>query len=246
VRNERLRAAMADAQVTVDDVAAATEVDPKTVQRWLSGRRPYSRHRWRVAKLLGDDEQYLWPPDATMDAEAACTEEIVAAYPHRALLPPASWWRMFEGASERIDLLGYAMLHLPDQHPDLMRLLDDKGVHGCKIRIALADPEAPTVVQRDDEERLEEGLLHRIRTSIKYYGELGDAAGVELRLHGTPLYNSVFRFDNEMLVTPHLYRLPGSKAPLLHLRRRNPGGMFDTFADHFDRVWNESGPLVLG
>jgi hypothetical protein len=84
------------------------------------------------------------------------------------------------------------------------------------------------VVQRDEEEQLEEGLLHRIRTAIKYYRDLTDAAGVELRLHGTPLYNSEFRFDDDLLVTPHLYRLPGSKAPLLHIRRRTPGGMFDT------------------
>ncbi|WP_052665335.1 helix-turn-helix domain-containing protein [Nitriliruptor alkaliphilus] len=242
--NERLRASMSEAQVTVEEVADACEVDPKTVQRWLSGRRPYRRHRWQVARILRDDEQYLWPPESVgPGAEAACTEEIIAAYPHRALLPTSTWWRLFESATERIDLLGYAMLHLPEQHPGLMELLRDKGRDGCQVRIALADPEAEIVVQRDEEEQLEEGLLARIRTAIKYYGELEDADGVELRLHGTPLYSSLFAFDHELLVTPHLYRTPGSKAPLLHLRRRGPDGLYANYLQHFARVWDDASGL---
>jgi len=47
----------------------------------------------------------------------------------------------------------------------------------------------------------------------------------------------VFHFDNEMLVTPHLFTTPGSAAPLLHLRRNADDGMFSRFADHFVNVW---------
>ena len=242
--NERLRTAMTEARVTVEDVAEATEVDPKTVQRWLSGRRPYRRHRWRVASLLDDDEQYLWPPDgAGPGAEVASTEEILAVYAHRALLPPESWWRLFKRATDQIDLLGYAMLHLPEQHPGLMELLRDKGRDGCRVRIALVDPDSREAFQRDEEEQLAEGLVARIRTAIKYYSELLDAEGVELRTHSAPLYNSEFRFDEQMLVTTHLYRTPGSKAPMLHLRRRGPDGMFDNYLSHFERVWADAAPL---
>lgn len=242
--NERLRAAMAGARVTVEEVAEATEVDPKTVQRWLSGRRPYRRHRWRVAALLEDDEHYLWPPEGTgPGGEVARTEEIIAAYAHRADLPPQSWWRLLERATERIDLLGYAMLHLPEQHPNLMELLRDKGRSGCRVRVALGDPDSPEAFQRDAEEQLAEGLVARIRTAIKYYSALLDADGVELRTHATPLYNSEFRFDDQLLVTTHLYRTPGSRAPMLHLRRRGPDGMFDNFVGHFERVWADAAPL---
>ena len=190
--NERLRAAMAEARVTIDDVAAATEVDPKTVQRWISGRRPYQRHRWRVAALLDDDERYLWPPEETgPGGEVACTEELIAAYAHRALLPPENWWRLLKEATDGIDLLGYAMLHLPEQHPGLMELLRDKGRSGCAVRVALVDPDSREAAQRDQEEQLEEGLVSRIRTAIKYYSELLGAEGVELRTHTAPLYNSM-------------------------------------------------------
>ena len=40
VANERLRIAIANAQVDIDQIAEATKVDPKTVQRWLAGRVP--------------------------------------------------------------------------------------------------------------------------------------------------------------------------------------------------------------
>jgi transcriptional regulator with XRE-family HTH domain len=243
--NERRRAAMTEAHVTLEDVATTVEVDPKTVQRWLSGRRPYARHRWRVAALLKEDENYFWPPEAAgPGAEVACTEEVVAIYAHRALLPPGTWWRLFEGAAERIDLLGYAMLHLPEQHPGLMGLLRDKGSGGCRVRIALADPDCAAAIQRDQEEELDEGLVARIRTARKYYGELEDVEGVDLRTHATPLYASLFCFDDQMLVTPHLYRTPGSRAPLLHLRRRGPGGVFASNLDHFQGVWADSREAV--
>jgi hypothetical protein len=40
-----------------------------------------------------------------------------------------------------------------------------------------------------------------------------------------------------MFVTPHLYGLHGSRAPLLHLRRLGPDGIFANFAAHFEAVW---------
>ncbi|MGH8897716.1 MAG: helix-turn-helix domain-containing protein [Egibacteraceae bacterium] len=58
--NERLRAAMAATHVSVDELARAAEVDPKTVQRWLAGRIPHARHRWAVATRLAEDESYLY------------------------------------------------------------------------------------------------------------------------------------------------------------------------------------------
>jgi hypothetical protein len=40
-----------------------------------------------------------------------------------------------------------------------------------------------------------------------------------------------------MFVTPHLYGLHGSKAPLLHLRQLESQGIFANFAAHFEAVW---------
>lgn len=49
--NERLRNAMVMAHVDIEAITRITGVDPKTVQRWLGGRIPHTRHRWEIAKL---------------------------------------------------------------------------------------------------------------------------------------------------------------------------------------------------
>jgi lambda repressor-like predicted transcriptional regulator len=59
--NERLRTAMAQVGVTIDDLADEAGVDPKSVQRWIGGRIPHRRNRWTTAKLLGTDPEWLWP-----------------------------------------------------------------------------------------------------------------------------------------------------------------------------------------
>jgi transcriptional regulator with XRE-family HTH domain len=60
--NERLRSAIRDLGVSVEDVARVVDVDVKTVYRWLTlGRVPYPRHRKAVANYLGVDEGTLWP-----------------------------------------------------------------------------------------------------------------------------------------------------------------------------------------
>jgi hypothetical protein len=70
-----------------------------------------------------------------------------------------------------------------------------------------------------------------------------DCPGVEIRFQDSPLYNSVFRFDDQMLVTPHLYGTQGSAAPLLHLRRLGPNGLFSRFAAHFEAIWAHTTPI---
>jgi hypothetical protein len=57
------------------------------------------------------------------------------------------------------------------------------------------------------------------------------------------MYNSVFRFDDDMFVTPHVFGRPGRLAPLLHLRRRQEAGIFENFATHFEDVWGSARPI---
>ena len=48
----------------------------------------------------------------------------------------------------------------------------------------------------------------------------------------------VFRFDAEMLVTPHLAELVGHDSPRPHLRRYQDDGLFDRFACHASELWS--------
>src|SRR5690606_22136029 len=48
--NERLRAALLQKGVSIADLAQAIQVDPKTVERWVTkGREPYRKHRFAAA-----------------------------------------------------------------------------------------------------------------------------------------------------------------------------------------------------
>jgi len=97
---------------------------------------------------------------------------------------------------------------------------------------------------RDEEEQLGGTLPALIQTTLHHLRDIRNHSGIEIRYHSTPMYNSIFRFDNDMFVTPHLYGLHGSKAPLLHLRRLGPGGIFANFARHFETVWITTTPLT--
>ena len=66
--------------------------------------------------------------------------------------------------------------------------------------------------------------------------------GVELRFHNVHLYNAIYRFDDEMIVTPYLYRAHGFQHPAVRLRRLGPYGVFASFADQFETIWATAAP----
>jgi hypothetical protein len=240
--NEPLRKAMADARVTIEMLGRTVGVHPKTVQRWLAGRVPHPRHRWAIADLLGVREEALWPgAKAGPGSSMTGTSEILAAYAHRAEVPSHVWHDLLDQAKTQIDLLAYAMLFLPEANPRLIDQLNEKAAAGCAVRIALADPDSPAVANRDQEEGLGGALPARIRYTLHYLADLIDQDGISLRLHATPMYNSIFRFDDEMLVTPHLYGQPGYASPVFHLRHVAMHGVFDNLAHHFERIWASCG-----
>ncbi len=67
-------------------------------------------------------------------------------------------------------------------------------------------------------------------------------AGCEVRLHDTTLYNSLFRYDDILLVNPHVLGQPASTNPILHLKWAGAGGWFDDYAHSFDHVWVRAHP----
>jgi hypothetical protein len=212
------------------------------VQRWLNGRVPHARHRWAVATLLGQDEAEIWPNSARVRPSVGVKPEVVAAYGRRDDLGPAAWEDLILAAKSRIDILGYALYFLTEQHPDLVELLTSRPP-GCEARILLVDPGSVQVRHRDEEEGSPGALAARIRSTLHFLHTGGPRLGIEIRHYDAPAYNSIFRFDDQMLVTPHLYGTPGGSSPLLHLRHLGPDGLFASFLGHFETLWRAAFPV---
>jgi transcriptional regulator with XRE-family HTH domain len=241
--NERLRAALLQCGVTPNELAEFVDVDPKTVERWIGGRIPYRRHRYRVASRLGVDEAYLWPGALAAEQVASASEsEVLVLYPHRWAVPRDIWGRLFDSAEEEIGVLAYSGMFIVDD-PGLLALLRAKAMQGVKVRILLGDPDSAEVASRGVLEGIGDALASKIRNAIVLYQPLRGVEGVEIRLHSTVLYNSIFRADGELLVNSHVYGFPASQAPVMHLRQVAGGTMVSTYLESFDRVWSEAVPL---
>jgi hypothetical protein len=111
------------------------------------------------------------------------------------------------------------------------------------VRLCLGDPDSTNVQQRGCEERFGYGIESRCRLALMHYRPLLGVAGVEIRTHGTTLYNSIFRADDEVFVNAHVWGVNAYAAPVWHLRRNGEGGMFDTYATSFDAVWATAVPV---
>jgi transcriptional regulator with XRE-family HTH domain len=241
--NERLRTAMLQRGVTPAEVAETVGVDPKTVERWISGRIPYRRHRHQVAVRLGVDQAYLWPGALAADQVASASEsEILLVYPHRWAVPRDTWGLLFDSAEREIGILVYSGLFIADD-AGMLSLFRRKAEQGVRIRILLGDPESPEVAARGAHEGIDGAMASKIRNVVVLYRQLREVAGVEIRQHSTVLYNSIYRADGELLVNSHVYGQPAALAPVMHLRQIAGGTLVNTYLDSFERVWSESRPL---
>ena len=241
--NERLRTALLQRGMTPAALAEAVDVDPKTIERWLAGRAPYRKYRYKVAALLGLDETYLWPAGLAADQMASASEsEIIVVHPHRWAVPRDTWGLVFDSADHEIGVLVYSGSFLADD-PGMLSLFRRKADQGVRIRILLGDPDSPDVATRGEHEGIGDGMAARIRTALVLYRPLADVDGVEIRLHATPLYNSIYRADGDVLVNPHIYRTPAAQAPVLHLRQIAGGTLVQRYLESFEQVWSEARPI---
>ncbi|MCK1794995.1 XRE family transcriptional regulator [Streptomyces sp. XM4193] len=231
--NERLRRAMHRAGHDVGTLATAAEVSTKSVERWLGGAVPYPRTRYRVAAALQVDESYLWPSESNLASLTGA--ELVATYPRRGDVPRDLWIELLRGAERNVDLLAFAGLFLTEEHPDWLPMLAAKARAGTRVRLLIGDPDGAQLAARDEEYRIGGGVAGRVAAVLAYYGERMPEQ-VEIRLHDTPLYNSIYRFDDDMVVNVHAYGVLAAFTPTMHIRRID-GAYFNTYSESYERVW---------
>jgi phosphatidylserine/phosphatidylglycerophosphate/cardiolipin synthase-like enzyme len=215
--------------------------------RWLSGNLvglPYADHcrileamfpGWKVDQLFQPHDgsiefipepstpqtpmATIRPISSSVPAVDQGADQVVAFYPHRADTPKKLWMDLLVHAQEEISLFANASLFLPEENPEAIEILRAKAADGVRVRILLGDPDHPAMELRGREERLFEAIPGRIRMALAYYRPLVDVEGIEFRLHGTSLYNSIFRYDDQMLINQHIYGTYGYIAPILHFAR---------------------------
>lgn len=242
--NERLRDALARKGMTLAQLADYVGVDPKTPERWISRpeRIPHRQHRLATAAVLEVDEEDLWPEVAHGPrVVAGGGSELVEFFGSRSTVPARLWDSLIGSACEHLDVLVMAGLFFPEHH-DPARIAA-RARAGCRVRLLLADPAGAAVRLRGVEEGFGAGVAHRVTLALRYFEGLVGVPGIEVRLHDTTLYASLYRSDDTLLANVHVYGAPAAQNPVLHLRRVPGGRVVDHYLASWERVWSAARPV---
>jgi hypothetical protein len=243
--NENLRQALLRSPLRERDIATHLEVDPKTVRRWLEGRVPYPANRAALADLLNTEETQLWPEVRGPLVSGSRPEELLAIYPHRWAIPRETWSRFFAAAGREIGILAYSSLFLAED-AGLLQIIGDKGRQGVEVRICLGAPNSSYVANRGVEEGIGDAMPAKVRNALALYGPLNEIPNVEIKLHSTVLYNTIYLADAQLLVNQHVYGSPAAHSPVFHFAEGGPGAMAKGYRESFCRVWESAVPVSSG
>ncbi|MBV9836825.1 MAG: hypothetical protein JO156_01810 [Solirubrobacterales bacterium] len=241
--NERLRQAIYHAGLDPDQFAELIKVDVKTVHRWLAGRPAYPRHRASAANALGLQEHELWPDTTPVPVAGHDLRREVKAVFASAEHPDAPNWRdLLDHAVEQIELLGDSLIEILAT-PGVIDTLAAKATSGCQVRILISAADSIFLEARAAElgqqgqDYIGRTPLHReVETARGHLEPLTRHDAIELRqFYADPRY-TILRFDEQMLVSLHLRRVPAAQAPLLELHREHDGGLFDEFSNHLRAI----------
>jgi hypothetical protein len=163
-------------------------------------------------------------------------------YPHRWAVPREAWIRLFGSAEREIVILAYSALFLAED-AGILGILVERGRVGVTVRIALGDPDGPPVAERGEEEGIGDAMPAKIRNALTLYRPLCAVENIELRLHRTVLYNSIYRADGRLLVNQHTYGIPAARAPVLCMGNTDTGEMTALYLSSFERVWDSAVPF---
>ncbi|MEU6080016.1 hypothetical protein [Streptomyces sp. NPDC047108] len=243
--NTALRDAMAESKMTTGRLARTVGVTVKTAERWLSdpSRVPHPRTRAEVETALGVSADVLWPKAVRSTVKVGADREIVSAYPYRNACPTSVWASLIDAASQSVTFAGYTNYFVWQEHPRLADRLKRKARDGCAVRFVVGDPESEVTRKREEVEGVPLTVGTRIRITLDALDKIRDEPGIEAKYSDEHIALSVFTFDDQMLVTPHISNLLGHDSPMLHLRRLGDDGLYDRFASHVAALWETGRPV---
>ncbi|HEY9408228.1 MAG TPA: helix-turn-helix transcriptional regulator [Jiangellaceae bacterium] len=238
-----LRRARQQLGVSLEAIAAESGRSKGHLSRVELGERPLTPsllHAYETVLNLGAQ-----PPVSATFAESGSLppDDTVTIYPHRSAVPWDLWDRQLARANNRIEVLCIAALFLVER-PDFARHMRARAGAGVEVRMLFGDSAAEATAVRSRDEGLgPETVAARIGNALRFVRPIAGVDRVDIRQHGTTLYNSVFRSDDSMIVNLHAYGIPGAHAPVLHFTRAAAPDLFDTYTGTFENVWAQSSPL---
>ncbi len=163
-----------------------------------------------------------------------------AAEKHRSSVPRDAWLQLLNSAVRRVDMLVFSGTFLAQTNPRIADTLAEHAAYGTQVRLCFGQPDGSAVALRDAEEGIGGTLGAKVRSSLSYFTGLVGAMNCDVRLHDTTLYASLFRYDDQMLINPHILGRPSSWNPVLHVRRTGSDGIFEKYLTGFERAWEAS------
>ncbi len=241
---------MDSAGLSPRQLALRVGVSGKTVERWIADDEliPHARNREDASQALGVEPDMLWPRAVRDRLKTGGDREVVQTYPYRSACPSTVWAGLIADASEELLFAGYTNYFLWTQVPAIAATLRQKAASGCRVRFLLGDPDGDVTRQREAIEGVALTVSTRIHMSLEELAKLADVPQIEVRYSAAEdavnhVSLSVFRFDDQALITPHLARVVGHDSPLMHVRRRGQGGLFDRFSEHAEELWGRGTPV---
>ena len=234
--NENLCRALLQGRLTEQDVATRLQVDPKTVRRWLEGRLPYLRHRWALAAMLGVDESDLWPQ---LRAAGAVSAEVRAIYPHLDAVPREVWLDLFGLAKQEIDILAVSEMPFAGD-PAIMAALAGRAHAGVKVRVCLAAMHGPREGEATRPSDAGIGGHAVLRAPLRKAGD------VQVRQCLAAAYHSIYRVDDQLVVSQHAYGIPAQQSPVIWLQHTAGSTMVPVYLAEFERLWAGGLPWADG
>ena len=101
--------------LSAERLARQLDVDPKTVERWITKNRvPHPKTRARAAASLGETQSYLWPNAFEEKQRSEISEsELVKIYYRRSQVEHETWARLIDQVEHCANALGLSSRRMP-------------------------------------------------------------------------------------------------------------------------------------
>jgi len=147
-------------------------------------------------------------------------------------------------SAREVDLLGmslaYAIDYIRDNRRDFFRRVD-------KVRILLPGSKE-LCDERDRAQHAAPGTLWQSARDLKATLRLLEEEypkSISVRFFTMQSYGAMTRVDGTIWAAPYVTKGGGS-SPLFVMGQRRSERLFDLYREHFDRIWDDSGPHGIG